>query len=180
MSQLIIETDAIKKAILYFFAIVGGLAIVSMIIMGVVDHYSSQQAQQTIVPAAAPATTPAPTVVPTSAYPTIIEFTVLSTTAANGHYSVYTTTGQTLYMPDFYSWDSLWPQNTYTATITGIETNGALDVGTINLVSIIPTYPIYYHYNLRYYQYDGQTVNPIAWKETIGHRIIEGRPPHLT
>lgn len=151
-----------------------------MIVMGVVDHYSQQQVQQTVVPVSAPVTAPAPAVVPTSAaYPAIIDFTVLSTTVANGHYSVYTTTGQTIYMPDFYSWNSLWPQNTYTATITGAETNGALDVGTINLVSTRSSYPVYYHYNLNYYQYDGHTVDPVTWKEITGNRVIEGRPPYL-
>ncbi|MGA2161770.1 MAG: hypothetical protein ABSG28_06200 [Methanoregula sp.] len=135
MSQIVIETDAIKKATLYFFAIAGMLAIGGMIVMGAVDHFSSQQSQQTIVPVAAPVTAPAPTVAQTT-YPSTIEFTVLSTTGANGHYSVFTTTGQTLYMPDFNTWNSLWPQNTYTATITGVEANGALDVGTVNRVSL--------------------------------------------
>jgi hypothetical protein len=141
MSQIVIETDAIKKAILYFFAIAGVLAIVGMIVLGVAGHFSSQQAQLTIVPAAAPATVPAPTVAQTT-YPTTIEFNVLSTTVANGHYSAYTTAGQTLYMPDFNTWNSLWPQNTYTATITGAETNGALDVGTVNRVSLPATVPV--------------------------------------
>jgi len=179
MSQLIIETDTIKKVVLYFFAIVGVLAIINMIAMGVVDHNCQQQEQQTIIPATAPVTTPAPTVVPTSAYPTVIECTVLSTTRANGHYSVYTTTGQTLYMPDFYSWNSLWPQYTYTATITGAETNGALDVDTITLISTPSTNPVYYHYNLNYYAYDGHIVTPTVRKDTIGHRVIEGMPPYL-
>jgi hypothetical protein len=179
MSQIVIETDTIKKAVFCFFAIVGITIIGCMVGMSIFNHYINQQAQQTVVPVAVPATVPAPTVVPTSAYPTIIEFTVLSTTIANGHYTVYTTTGQTLYMPDFNSWNALLPQNSYAATITGAESNGALDVGSVNIVSTPPTYPVYYHYNLNYYQYDGHTVLPIAWKETIGHRVIEGRPPYL-
>jgi hypothetical protein len=178
MSQLIIETDTIKKASLYFFAIVGIAVIVGTMAMGVMTHYS-QQAQPVIVAATipAPATTPMPTVVQTPAYPTVIEFTVLSTTVAGGHYQVITTTGSILYMPDFASWNALWPQNTYVATITGTESNGALDVGTVNLISVPSNYPVYFHWNLNYYAYDGHTVNPTSWKETIGHKVIEGQPP---
>ncbi|MEN6396229.1 MAG: hypothetical protein ABFC78_07085 [Methanoregula sp.] len=153
MSRLIIETDTIKKGVLYIFAIVGVLAITGMIVTVAVDHYSEQRAHHTVVPASASsATAPAPTVVPTvipaSVYPAIIEFTVLSTTVANGHYSVYTTAGQTLYMPDFHSWNSLLPRNTYAATITGAETNGALDVLTLNSLSLVNyqtvTHPVSY------------------------------------
>ncbi|HNX18046.1 MAG TPA: hypothetical protein PKM50_06945 [Methanoregula sp.] len=99
--------------------------------MSIAGLYSQQQVQHVQVLSAEPVTTSVPNVVPTPAYPASIEFTVFSTTLADGHYSVYTTTGQTLYLPDFYSWNSLLPHDTYTATITGIETNGALDVGTV-------------------------------------------------
>jgi hypothetical protein len=153
--------------------------------MNIVDHYSNLQAQQTVAPVVAtPA--PAPTVAQTM-YPTVIEFTVLSTTVTNGHYTVYTTTGQTLYMPDFYSWNSMLPQNTYTATITGAEANGALDASTVNLISLhYPTaigqlysYPVYYHYNGMYYQYDGHSSTQVAQKEVIGQRVIVGQPPKM-
>ncbi|WP_321506196.1 hypothetical protein [uncultured Methanoregula sp.] len=180
MSQIIIETDAIKKATLYFFALVGIVAMVSMIALSTMDHFSSRQVQPVIVPeVAAPTPAPAPTIVPASAYPSVLEFTVLSTTVSNGHYTVYTTTGQTLYMPDYASWNSLWPRHSYIGTITGAETNGALDISTINLISTPSSYPLYYHYNLNYYQYDGRTIDPVAWKETLGHQVIEGRPPHF-
>jgi hypothetical protein len=137
MSQIVIETDTIKKAILYFFAVVGVLAIVIMIVMGAVNHFSIQQAQQTIVPVVVSATASAPTVAsPTQKYPYVTEFTVLSTTVGNGFYEAVATSGQLFNLPDFNSWNSLWPQNTYTATITGAEANGALDVGTINRLSL--------------------------------------------
>ena len=177
MSQLIIETDHIKKAMLYILAFIGVLAIAGMLVSGAMNLYHSQQAQPVVVPVTEPVVTTVPTAVPTSIYPSIIQFTVLSTTVANGHYSVFTTTGQTLYMPDYYSWNSLWPRNTYTATVIGTEPNGALDVSTINLVSTPSSYPMYFHYNLNYYQYDGQIVDLVHWKETIGHPVIEGRPP---
>jgi len=149
VSQLIIETDTIKKAVLNIFAIVGVLAIMGMMVTGAVDHYSGQRAYHTVVPASAssataPAPTGVPTIVPTSAYPAIIKFTVLSTTVANGHYSVYTTTGQTLYMPDFHSWNSLLPRNTYAATIARAETNGALDVITLNSLSLVNYHTVVY------------------------------------
>jgi hypothetical protein len=136
MSQIVIDTDAIKKAILYFFAVVGVLAIVSIIVMGAVNHYSIQQAQQTIVPVSAPATALTPTVAsPIQQYPYVIEFTVLSTTVANGHYEAIATSGQIFNLPDFNSWNSLWPRNTYTATVIGAEADGTLNVGTVNRLS---------------------------------------------
>jgi len=187
MSQLVIETDAIKKAVLYFFAI-AGIAIIGCVLgMNIVDHYSNLQAQQTVAPVVAtPTPAPAPTVAQ-ALYPTVIEFTVLSTTIANGHYTVYTTTGQTVYMPDFYSWNSLLPQNTYSATITGAEANGALDASTVNLISLhyptgfgqVYSYPVYYHYNGNYFQYDGHSSTPVAQKEVTGQRVIDGQPPNV-
>jgi hypothetical protein len=184
MSQVVVETDTIKKTVLYFFAIAGIAIIGAMIGMSIVDHYIQQQVQPTIVTGAAPATAPAPTVVPivvpASVYPTVIEFTVLSTTVAYGHYSVYTTTGQTLYLSDFYSWNSLLPRNTYTATVIGTEANGALDVSMIHLISAPPVYPVYYFYDEHYYQYDGYTVDPISYKQVHGERVIYGKPPGYT
>lgn len=137
MSQIVIETDAIKKAILYFFAIVGVLAIVSMMVMGTVNHFSIQPAQPAVVPVAAAATVSVPAVTsPVQQYPYVTQFTVLSTTVANGFYEAVATSGQIFNLPNFNAWNSLWPQSTYTATITGAEENGALNVGTINRLSI--------------------------------------------
>ena len=141
MSQLVIETDTIKKGALYFFAIVGIVIIGCIMGMNIVDHFSSLEAQQTVAPVAAtPTPAPAPTIAQET-YPANLDFTVLSATAANGHYTVYTTTGQTLYLPDFNSWNSMLPQDSYSATITGAETNGALDVGAVNRASFTVTVP---------------------------------------
>ena len=136
MSQIVIDTDAIKKAILYFFVIVGVLAIVSMMVIGIVNHFSIQPAQPATDPVAAPGTASAPAVtLPAQQYPYVTEFTVLSTTVANGFYEAVATSGQIFNLPNFNTWNSLWPQHTYTATITGAEANGALDVGTVNRLS---------------------------------------------
>jgi hypothetical protein len=136
MSQIVIDTDAIKKAVLYFFALVGVLAVAGIIVLGVTNHYSIQPVQQTIVPASTPETViPPPVTSPAQHYPYVTEFTVVSTTVANGHYQALATSGQTFNIPDFTTWNSLWPRNTYTATITGTEADGSLDVTTINRLS---------------------------------------------
>jgi hypothetical protein len=142
MSQLVIETDTIKKGVLYFFA-VAGIAIVGCCIgMGIVNYCISLPAQLTTAPEAASPTVPAPSVAsPVQQYPYVIEFTVLSTTSANGHYEAETTAGSVLYVPDFATWNSLWPQNTYAATITGVEPDGALDAGTVSRASPTITVP---------------------------------------
>jgi hypothetical protein len=136
MSQIVIDTDAIKKAVLYFFAVVGVVAMVSIIVMGAMNHYSIQPAQPATVAVSTPAPVSSPTVVsPAQQYPYVTEFTVLSTTVANGHYEAIATSGQIFNIPDFNSWNSLWPRNTYTATVIGTEADGTLDVGTINRLS---------------------------------------------
>lgn len=97
---------------------------------------------ETVVPEASP-TTPVPAVIPTPAYPASIEFTVKSTTLTDGHYTVFTNAGQTLYMPDFSSWNSLLPHNSYTATISGTEPNGAYDAGSVTRgFSLVAVYAI--------------------------------------
>jgi len=136
MSQIVIDTDAIKKAVLYFFALVGVLAMAGIIVLGLTNHYSIQPEQQAIVPASTPETVSAPPVTsPAQQYPYVTEFTVSSTTVANGHYQARATSGQVFNIPDFNSWNSLWPRNTYTATVIGTEADGSLDVGTINRLS---------------------------------------------
>ncbi|HVP96807.1 hypothetical protein [Methanoregula sp.] len=139
MSQLVIETDTIKKGVLYFFAVAGIAIIGCWIGMGFVNYCLNEAAELTTAPAVASATDSASTVAsPVQQYPYDMEFTVLSTTSANGHYQVETTTGSILYVPDFATWNSLLPQDTYAATITGIEANGALDAGTVSRASSSP------------------------------------------
>jgi hypothetical protein len=186
MSQLVVETDTIKRGVLYFFAIMGIAIIGCCIGMGIVDHYISLEAQQAAASVSTPVTASAPAVAsPVQQSPYVIEFTVLSTTIANGHYSVYTTAGQTLYLQDFTTWNSLYPQNTYSATILGTEGNGALDASAVNLISRINyppvsypvSYPWYYHYSGMYYRYDGLRTSPVAPATVTGQRVIEGMPP---
>jgi hypothetical protein len=166
-----IEIDAIKKVILIALACVGVGTIVAISAIGAL-HFLQAQPDS--------ATNPVQTGVPqTQQYPYLIEFTVLSTGVTNGHYEVITTTGQILFLSDFNTWNVLYPQNTYSGTVTGAETNGALDVGTVNLVSAPNPYTVYYHYSLYYYAYDGRVVTPATWNDTIGHRVIEGMPPYL-
>ncbi|MFZ0005077.1 MAG: hypothetical protein WCC86_04950 [Methanoregula sp.] len=142
MSQLVIETDTIKKGVLYFFA-VAGIAIVGCWIgMGIMNYCISEAAQLTSAPVAASATASAPAVAsPVQQFPFVIEFTVLSTTFANGHYQVGTTAGNILYVPDYATWNSLWLHDSYSATITGVEPNGVLDAGTVSRVSLSGTFP---------------------------------------
>jgi hypothetical protein len=249
MSKIIIETDTIKKAVIYFLAILGLVVIIYFVGINIMNHYS--QLQTTVVPAYEPTPLPTPTIVQTPSYPSVLTFTVLSATTSGGRYEVATTDGNTLYFPDFstwnsmflhvtytatiigeengayvvgtvlspestqtqsypsvltftlqsktasteryevtttagnilyfsdYSiWDSLMPQQTYTTTIIG-EENGAYDVGTVNEISSVYSsnviYPVYYHYNGRYYRYDGHIITPVAPNEVIG-RVIEERP----
>lgn len=136
MSQIVIETDAIKKGILYFFALVGVLAIVSLIVLGAVDRYSTHPAQPAVAPVVVSAPAPTPFVVSTARqYPYVVEFTVLSTTVSNGHYQAVATSGQIFNLPDFSTWNSLWPRDTYSATIVGAEADGTLDVSSVNRFS---------------------------------------------
>lgn len=133
MAQIVIDTDTIKKAVLYFFAIVGVLAILALVAAGAMDHLPLPQAPTPASPAAAPAVTPAPTVAQAvQTFPYVVEFTVLSTTVASGHYQVRTTSGQVFNLPDYTTWNSLWPRNTYTATVSGAEPDGSLDIGAVN------------------------------------------------
>jgi len=195
MSQLVIETDAIKRGVLYLFAIVGIVIIGCWIGMGIVDHYISEEVQDAVAsgsaavaaPVAVPGTASTATVESTvQQYPYVIEFTVLATTISNGHYTVYTTAGQTLYITDFATWNSCYPQNTYSATILGTEANGALDASAVNLiyrinyppVSYSFPYPWYYYYSGLYYRYDGVRSTQVPATAVSGQKVIEGIPPN--
>jgi len=142
MSQIVIDTDTIKKAVLYFFAIVGVVAVIALLAAGAMNYFPVQQVQTPVAPAETPAATPAPGIAPAvQNFPYVVEFTVLSTTVANGRYQVRTTSGQVFNLPDYTSWNSLWPRNTYTATVTGAEPDGSLDIGAVNrLASPVAVY----------------------------------------
>ncbi|MFA6331675.1 MAG: hypothetical protein WCX22_01875 [Methanoregula sp.] len=86
---------------------------------------------QAVIPTPTP--TPIPTPTPVS-YPTSLTFTVLSTSCWNTGSQAITFTGQALILPDAYICNSLNPQQSYTATVTGVS-------GTAYIVgSVTPLY----------------------------------------
>lgn len=129
--------------------------------------------------------TPVPTPEPTSAiptYPSVLTYTVLSTTTASGHYQVTTTAGQILYFNDYYDWNGQEPQNSYTATVTGTSGSAYLISDPILIAqhystTYYPEYPRFYEYNGKYYQYDGRTTDEVSWKAARGQRVYHGKPP---
>ena len=149
---------------------------------------------------AAPASPTTSAQITTPTYPTVLTFTVLSTTTAYGHYQITTTTGQILYFNDYYIWDTIKPQNTYTATITGMDGDAYL-ITSIVLVAYHydrvyysngyyddyyrvvdrydSEYPKYYYYEGSWYQWDGENLDKITHKQAMGERIIYAKPPHM-
>jgi hypothetical protein len=140
MAELTIETDSIKKVVIYFFAIVGVIAVGCVVAIYLMDHVTQAHPAEPVVAPAAVVPTPVPATTPS--YPSVIEFTVLSTTVAYGHYEALTTDGDILYFADYTTWNRMFPHGTYTATITGEETNGAYDVGTVNAYSSVYNPPV--------------------------------------
>lgn len=61
--------------------------------------------------------TVAPTPAPTPAYPSVVTYTVLSTTTANGDYRIITTNGQVLVCADIYDYNKHALRDTYTAEV---------------------------------------------------------------
>jgi hypothetical protein len=130
--------------------------------------------------------TTAPTAVPTVAlvpsYPSVITFTVLSTTTSSGRYQILTTAGQILYCNNYYAWNGIEPQNSYTATVTGTDgsayiiSDPVLIAQHYSSVNYGNNYPQYYSYNGRYYQTDGKTIDEVSWKQVYGEKIIYGKP----
>lgn len=132
----------------------------------------------------APIATPAPAVTVTSvpSYPSVITFTVLSTTTSSGHYQILTTAGQILYCNNYYAWNGIEPQDSYTATVTGTDgsayiiSDPVLIAQHYSSVSYGNDYPQYYSYNGRYYQTDGRTIDEVSWKQAQGERLIYKKP----
>lgn len=142
---------------------------------------TKQQAQQQVVVTV----TPTPTPVPTAVLPQTVTFTVIST-SMSPQYTVFTTTGQYLYLTNYYDWNGIMPGYTYTATIVGTQYNGYIINNVIALqryryadppVIIYHNYPVYYYWLGHYYQYDGKHVTPIAYKTIKNEKIIHGKPP---
>ena len=171
-----------------YVAIVGVIVLALICIgLGIYGAGHSAGLSETKTTEIAAIATPVPTVVATaSPYPPAITFTVLSTTTSSGHYQVLTTTGQILYCNNYYSWNGIEPQDSYTATVTGTDGSAYL---ISNPVMIAQHYSYtnyrdsyydsvrYYNYNGQYWQCDGNLCDLVSWKQTRGERIIYGKPP---
>ena len=136
MTQIIIETDDIKRALKW--VLIGMLIIGLVAATGVIAYtegrnsvLATQTRQQEDI--ALPVTPSTP--VPAPAFPVTLTFTVLSTTMGNGIYQVTTTSGQTLIMSEFYTWNEMFPRGTYTATVTGMSGSSYI-IGSVT--SLVP------------------------------------------
>jgi hypothetical protein len=195
-----IQERVIRENNIGIFLVVLGICAVVVLCVFVGFTIGHGTASQTVSETPASSTTvavtatPTPTPTPTIVAPTVFSFTVLSTTCSNGRYEAETTNGNILFLSNYIEWSELYPSSTYTAQITGYEANGAIDIAAVNLIHAgiaspvyvqprpvyysHPDYPVYYHYENQYYQYDGRTTDPVSWKETRGERVVEGRPPN--
>jgi hypothetical protein len=184
MPPVTIDTDKIKDFALGVLAIIGLIAICGMICVCYVSMFYPHQTTVPVSVAQTPTPTPVPTQVQIS-YPTVLTFTALSTTTANGRYQITTTQGQILYISDYTTWNAIELQATYTATIVGMD-GSAYDVGEINLINRRYQYWQNYNYNdgVKYYRYldnyyqcDYNSCDHVSWKQASGERVIEGYPP---
>jgi hypothetical protein len=189
MIKIEIETETIIKVLTLIFAMIG---VVACAILGFAyitnDHQENNPVgtATTITPVPTLAMTPTPTPTPSPSYPSVITYTVLSTTMSSGHYQVTTTTGQILYCVDYADWISHDPRDTFTASVTGMD-------GTAYLISsptliyqhydytqYYDTYGVrYYEYNDQYWQCDRYSCDPVTWKQARGERIIYAKPPQF-
>ena len=102
MSEIRISIESLGKALIYTALVVAILFAVA------VGCYSAGRLQgQDASPIAAPTASQPVTVATPSPYRYVLTFTVLSTTTSNGAYEVFTTTGQHLYLQDYYTWDTV-------------------------------------------------------------------------
>ena len=161
---------------------------------------------QTVSPTAI--VTPVPTE-PTPTLPTTLTFTVLNANSAqyNGAtvldrlFTVQTTTGSVLVLPDYNSWYLIEPGVTYTCIVTGKEP-GYSDVYTVNDCAAYPyaqpasqseqiTYYTYgpngyvenhyeyYYWNKQYWRDDGRTsIQVDASHLPVRASVITAVPPH--
>jgi len=181
MSQITIDTNQILKGIL-----VGIVICILVVGTGVLAYNAGRGSvppTQTVVESVTPAPTPTPaTTVPT--YPSVVTFTVLSTTTSTGHYQALTTAGQILILPDYATWNSMYPQYTYTANVVGTSGNEYFINNVVLISRPVPyyyyyphTYPAYYEWNNQYYQYDGHRTDLVSYKNVQGEYVIHQPPP---
>lgn len=189
MGQVTIDTDRIVHSIIKILAIIGLIAVL-LIGWGYVNENHTSVSTPVV-------TTPT---VATISYPSVLTFTVLSTTTSNGRYQVTTTSGNILYFSDYQTWDSMYPQNSYTATLVGTDGVG-YNVGTVTWIGspygyygnhqqvhyyTQPDdyyawkpyeYPKYYYYDGNFYQCDRYVCDEISYKQAIGENLNYARPP---
>jgi len=125
-----------------------------------------------------PAPTPAATPTPFTQY--TITYTVLQASTSGGLMLVESTAGQWLVLPDYNTWNTQFPQWTYSATVYNQDSSGRLYLESVNPVNqpyVYQGYPQYYYYGGNYWQYDGRTTDPIDYKEVRGHFIHNQKPP---
>jgi hypothetical protein len=118
MSEQKSESEIFGKAL-----VIAGVIIVSFVIVAAAFFALGQWTAPHAAGTVAPAPQPTATVAIPSPYPYVLTFTVLSTTTSNGAYEIFTTTGQHIYVQDYYTWENMRPRDVYTGTITG--QNGA-------------------------------------------------------
>jgi hypothetical protein len=156
MGQITIDTDRILHSAITILAIIG---LVAVLIIGW-GYITSRDS--VVYATSAPTVTTLP--VATISYPSVLTFTVLSTTTSNGRYQVTTTSGNILYFADYATWNSMYPQNSYTATLVGTDGVG-YNVGTVVWES--SPYGYYnnqqvdytYYDNLHPTRYSGRPIN---------------------
>ena len=161
--------------------------------------------QPTPVPTIVPIQTPEPLTTPT--LPTALTFTVLAANAAQyggttpitQHYTLQTTTGSVLVLPNYTSWNRLFPGVKYKCVITGVL-EGYSDVYTVDSCEGYQNQGIsnsehfiyyeyepngyiadqfqYYYWNKQYWNDDGKIATPIEIVHLPLHApVISGRPP---
>ena len=181
-----ITSDTIVK-VFFICAMVIFILSIGIVIGAYIENHSTKPTATVQPTPSQPTPIVTPTPLPTSSYPSVLTFTVLSTTTSTGHYQIKTTAGQVLYCSDYYVWNGFSPGNTYTADIDGTEGEayliskavfiGGNEHNYVEPVVYFSDYPRYYYYNGIYYQYDGDDVDEISWKQARGERIIYGKPP---
>lgn len=188
MGVITIDTS---KIIGFFVACLAVVGLAAIIILGVATIFNHGEPQVIATP---------DNQVTTISYPSVLTFTVLSTTTSTGRYQVLTTSGNILYFSDYATWNEMRPQGSYTATLVGME-GSAYQVGSVVMISspynnyygnyygnqyyndgyygrsIIRDTLTYWNYGGRYYQCDNTGCDELAYKQVRGETVYNGRPP---
>ncbi|MDD3019808.1 MAG: hypothetical protein PHX61_02355 [Alphaproteobacteria bacterium] len=176
------------KTLAHVLVLVCGIIAIVFLMYNAGHSAGVSEAQATHTPIATLAPTPTPA--PTPAYPSVLTYTVLSMTTSTGHYQVTTTAGQILYCSDYADWNSHNLQDTYTSSITGMDSSAYLISNPVLIAqhySYINYRDSYYYDSVRYYNYNGQywqcdwnTCDQVTWKQARGQHIYYGKPPQYS